>query len=257
MKKILEAINKLPFKGLVEKVPALAKVAAYANYVVCLVAVALVVSVVSSFGSEKYILDGVGKYYVDRPSYDPEAKELSYRDYGNGDTYIFPAELKNGKKVTSVSIRFDSEKHKRPKGNTVIFEEGIESVYINDSYGAGKYKFPSSCKTVRLEWLSDEKFTKKNKLPKTVETLKIYNIWGENSYGKLQSVTIPDVKKIVIDLARLGKVYAENFKFVNPNQIITVTYPKSEAEVIAEIDSWNHVSKAAKEEFKKHIKLDE
>lgn len=47
MEKIKETINKLPFNGLVGKIPALAKVAGFANYAACALGVLLLVVVVS------------------------------------------------------------------------------------------------------------------------------------------------------------------------------------------------------------------
>ena len=47
MEKIKETINKLPFNGLVGKIPALAKVAGFANYAACALGVLLLVVVVA------------------------------------------------------------------------------------------------------------------------------------------------------------------------------------------------------------------
>ena len=179
-----------------------------------------------------------------------------------GMTYVVPTELKNGTKISEVHLEFD-HREIRPKNNKVVFKEGIEKVRIEDIYGAGICNFPKSCKEVSLVYFGGNYFNKKNKFPKTVEKLTIDNIWGKNAYGKLQTVTIPDVKEIIISLPI--DVYAENFKFQNPNQIITVQYHsnsddwtvyyESDEEAIKAIDSWDQVSKEAKEEFKKHIKL--
>ena len=223
--------------------------------------VAIAVCIASLFTScgGKKVLDELG---IGGLEFRSDNTILSYKSSERGMTYVFPAEMRNGKKVENVHIGFFSKKKQVPKNNTVIFKEGIKLVTINDIYGAGKYKFPSSCKTVTITWFGNRSFTNKNKLPKTVEKLYIEKIYGKDSYGKLQSVTIPAVKEIYI--TRGCAISADDFKFLDPNQVIIMEYhsnsnkwmntAKDDAEALEWIDNLEHVSKAGKEKLKKHIK---